>query len=116
MDFTLDDDGDRLYIQPEDWSLDKSPLRMNTKELAAAVARLLGCDPEWWPYYADWTCTCDSGQHACDQQCSVIADYPSDPYHARRVALFMEERGQSVPSAAATPRAICLAALQQQEK
>ncbi len=111
--YTLDEDGERWYDQPKDWSLDdKDPGEMNVKELSAAAARLLGCKPSWWPYYKDWTCSCDRGEHACDSQCSVIADYASDAKYARRIAIFMEEQGMEIPKATATPADICRAALQ----
>lgn len=109
--YTLDSDGDRLYDLPEGWGLDKDPGEMNVKELAAASACLLGCTPSWSKYYADWTCTCRHGDHACDSQCSVIADYPKDIRHAHRIAAWMEEQGLEVPKASASPSEICKAAL-----
>lgn len=109
--YELDSDGDRLWDLPESWSLDKDPAGMGPKELAAASARLLGCKPEWSRYYRDWVCSCRNGTHACDSQCSVIADYPRDVRHVRRIALYMERLGMEVPKATAEPADICRAAL-----
>ncbi len=109
--YWLDDDGERWYEQPKDWSLDKDPADMNEKELAAAVARdVLGCDVKWWPYYKDWTCSCGGGKHAIDSQCSVIADYNVDVRHARNVARAVKHLRKF--DVLAEPRAICEAALQ----
>lgn len=109
--YTVDSDGDRLWDQPADWSLDKNPDKMNLKELSAACAKLLGCRPKWWAYYADWVCGCKGNQHGCDQQCSAIADYTGDARYARQVAEHMEEHGLLSPRATATPVEICRAAL-----
>ena len=57
------------------WSLDGHPEHMGTKALCAAVARdILGCEPTWSGYYCDWCCSCKGIPHACDSQCSAIAD------------------------------------------
>ena len=109
--YVRDEDGGRLYDQPEDWSLDKNPDEMNVKELAAAAAQLLGCRPKWWPYYKDWCCDCRDNRHGCDQQCSAIADYSGDAKYARQIALLMERRGVEVLKATAGPNEICRAAL-----
>lgn len=109
--YTVDADGDRLYDLPADWSLDKNPHEMNGRELAAASARLLGCVPDWSAYYGDWICPCRGGDHACDSQCSVIADYPKDIRYAHRIAIWMEKQGMEVPKATAGPKEICKAAL-----
>ena len=109
--YTLDSDGDRLYCQPESWSLDKDPDEMNVKEMSAAVARLLGCEPEWWPFYMDWVCSCDGNEHGLDSQCSIIADFIYADHWARRLAQWMEEQGAEVPKATASPGEICRAAL-----
>jgi hypothetical protein len=105
--WNLDSDGDPWYDLPKDWSLDKAPKDMNTKELSAAVATALGCTPEWYGLYLDWTCTCDDGAHAGDSQCSAIADYANDIRWARRAAEWLEGGGYEVPKVTATPRTIC---------
>lgn len=110
--YNIDEDGERWYDQPKDWNLDKDPAEMNTKELSAAAARLLGCKPVWWAYYKDWICSCTRGEHSCDSQCSVIADYANDIRYASKLATLIEEHSLEVPKATATPTYICQVALQ----
>lgn len=109
--YWLDGDGEFNWDQPKDWSLDKPPEEMNKEELCAAVARLMGCEPKWWPYYKDWTCTCERGEHAADSQCSIIAPYSTDSRWARRVAFWLEKKGLPVPKMTTVPRRVCEQAL-----
>lgn len=105
-----DADGDPLYGIPEEWSLDRDPGEMTTKELCAAVARdVFGCRPEWNAYYGDWCCSC--GQHVADQQCSVVADFVKDARWTRRLARKMEQDGLVAPRMSACGREVCVEAL-----
>jgi hypothetical protein len=106
--YWMDEDGNRFYDQPKDWSLDRDPADMTITELAAALQRdMFGCKPKWWPYYHDWVCTCKDGRHQGDQQCSIVADPP-----AREVARQMEKLGYLSPPASAAKKDVYQAGLE----
>jgi len=48
------------------------PANKEQSAAVAAVARANGCTPEWNEHYEAWCCTCPSGTHSADQQCSII--------------------------------------------
>lgn len=76
--YGYDSDGCPLWSEPKKeagWDLGSDPAAMNGKTVIAAVAsEILNCPIKWWHYYCDWCCGCKNGRHACDSQCSALAD------------------------------------------